>query len=158
MKELDTLLGRVRIWNQHLEKVCNEIGANELTFKPMPESNSAAWILVHLINGYREFVELSGPERTRDLLGDLPRPSEKELARLPFSKIFVLVEAYREAFMKEVERLRDADLLTRFCPAGEGKSWMDLVQAVTDHEIYHCGQLAYIARVLQQKARASREE
>ncbi len=158
MNELDNLLRRFRIWNQHLEKVCNEIGASELAYKPMPESNSAAWVLMHLIGSYREFIALSGPEREEDLLGSLPHPTEAELAGMPFSRIFSLVEGHREAFRREVARLRDSNSLAHFCPAGEGKTWIDLVQTVIDHEIYHCGQLAYIARVLHQKAQASREK
>jgi uncharacterized damage-inducible protein DinB len=158
MSELDNLLRRHRVWSHHLEKVCNEIGANELEFRPMPESNSAVWILNHIICGYRDFVEIAGPERTEELLGKLPRPSTAELAKMPLNRIFSLVEAYREAFLQEVERLRESMRLESTCPAGEGKTWLDLIHSVTSHEVYHCGQLAYLARVLQQKAKASREE
>lgn len=158
MSELDNLLRRYRVWNHHLEKVCNEIGANELAFRPMPESNSAAWILLHIIDGYREFIELSGPDRAEERLGKLPRPTESELVKMTFSKIFALVEAHRDAFFQDVDRLSESEHLGNICPAGEGKTWLDLIHTVTMHEIYHCGQLAYLARVMQQKAKESREE
>jgi uncharacterized damage-inducible protein DinB len=158
MTELEKLLRRQKVWNHHLEKVCNEIGAGAMEYRPMPESNSAAWILLHMIDNYRDFVELSGPERAEELIGDLPRPSERELARMSLTRIIALLEAHRVAFLKEVERLSESGRLDGTCPAGEGKSWMDLIHSVTAHEVYHCGQLAYLARVLQQKARAAREE
>jgi uncharacterized damage-inducible protein DinB len=158
MSDLDSLFWRHRVWSHHLEKVCNELGANELEFRPMPDSNSAAWILRHIISGYREFVELAGPERAAELLGELPLPPEAELAKMPFSRIFALVDAHREAFQREIELLRETKRLESTCPAGEGKTWLDLIHSVTSHEIYHCGQLAYLVRVLQQKAKASREE
>ena len=158
MGELDNLLRRHAIWSHHLEKVCNEIGANELEFRPMPESNTAAWILSHLIESYREFVQLSGARRAAELFGDLPHPDGEELARLPLLRIFALVDAHREAFLRQVEHLRDAGLLGGSSPAGEGMSWLDLIYKVTAHEVYHCGQLAYLARVLQQRTKSAREE
>lgn len=156
MREIKPLLRRYRIWNQHLEKICNEIGENELAYRPMPESNSAAWVLVHLIKHYREFVELSAPDEAKELLADFAYPSEEELAKLPFSQIFFLLESTREVFIKEVKRLNEEEQLENVVPAGEGKTWEDLVHTVINHEVYHCGQLAYIARILQQKSRSSK--
>ena len=157
MSELNNLLRRHAVWSHHLQKVCDEIGACELAYKPMPESNSAAWILVHLIDNYREFVELAGPERSEEILGDLPRPTESSLARMGLRQALELLSDYREAFLALVEQLRSSERLEQTCPAGEGKSWLDLVYAVASHEVYHCGQLAYLSHVMQQKAKAARE-
>lgn len=155
MRELDQLLDRFKIWSQYLEKICNAIGERDLEYRPMPESNSAAWILSHLISHYREFVELTGPERAREKLSRLPAPSEKELAGMPFSAVLDIMREHRKVFLGEVERLRESDKLSFVCPAGEGKTWIDLILSVINHEIYHCGQLAYISKVLQQKARGT---
>lgn len=148
MKDINALLRRYRIWEHHLEKVANEIGENELLYRPMPESNSAAWILIHLIRNYRDFLELVKD----DSLDDLPLPSEDELVEMPFSQVFALMQEYRSAFFRQVERLGEEDLLDIVAPAGEDKSWRDLVHTIVSHEVYHCGQLAYIARILQQRA------
>jgi len=157
MSELDNLLRRHAVWTRHLEKVCDEIGSGELEYHPAPESNSVAWIVLHLISGYREFIELSGPERAEELLGDMPLPRESELAGMPLSRVMAFVDAHREAYMRQVERLRESDRLESVCPAGEGKNWLDLIYAVQMHEVYHCGQLAYLAKLLQQKAKDARE-
>jgi uncharacterized damage-inducible protein DinB len=156
MVELDRLLERFRVWSRHLEKICYAIGEREIEYRPMPESNSAAWILVHIITAFREFVELTGPENAKERLGGLPAPKESDLVRMPFSSIMELMKAHREAFLEEVRRLRRSGNLETICPAGEGKSWLDLIISVINHEIYHCGQLAYISKVLQQKARESK--
>jgi len=153
MLELGNFLERFRIWSQHLEKICYAIGERDLEYRPMPESNSAAWILAHLISSYSEFVELAGPERVREQLADLPRPDESEIVEMPFASALELMKEYRDAFLLEVQRLRESGHLESVCPAGEGKTWIDLIISVINHEIYHCGQLAYISRVLQQRAR-----
>ena len=147
MKEIKALLRRYRIWEHHLEKVANEIGENELLYRPMPESNSAAWILVHLIQNYRDFLELVKDEA----LADMPHPSEEELAEMPFSQVFVLLQEYRAEFFRQVDVLGEKEQLDVAAPAGEDKSWRDLIHSIVSHEIYHCGQLAYIARILQQR-------
>ena len=157
MSELNNLLRRHAVWSHHLQKVCDEISASELTYKPMPESNSAAWILVHLIDSYREFVELSGPERSAEILCDLPRPTEASLVKMGLRQALEILSDYREAFLALVKQLRESERLEQTCPAGEGKTWLDLVHAVASHEVYHCGQLAYLSHVLQQKAKAARE-
>lgn len=153
MEELRHLLRRYRIWNHHLEKLCNEIGENELLYRPMPESNSAAWIVAHLILHYREFLELTeSPDGDNDL-ARLPNPGEEELGGMPFGQMFELLHAYRDAFLAAANQLGEQDALDKGAPAGEGKSWRDLIHTVVNHEIYHCGQLAYLARILQQKAK-----
>ena len=152
MLELDQLLERYKIRSQHLEKICNALGERELEFRLMPESNSATWILAHLIAGYIDFVELAGPERARELLVELRRPDESELAAMPLSEVLDLMGAYREAFPAEVERFRRRNNLVSVCPAGEGKTWVDLILTVMNHEIYHCGRPAYVSKILQQKA------
>ena len=151
MSDLTTFLERYRIWNHHLEKVCMDIGTNSMQYRPMPESNSAAWILVHLLNHYKDFLKLSNDEETRQNLEDLPVPSEKTLEQMPFSSIFTLSQEYRHMFLEEVKRLEKNGQIDTIIPAGEDKTWKDLVFAVVNHEIYHCGQLAYIARIIQQK-------
>lgn len=152
MQDLDPAIRRYKIWNQHLEKVCHGIGENELHYRSMPESNSAAWILAHLIDNYREFVQLCGREESKKHLEGLGVPDEREIAEWPFSRIFSLLNEYRRLFLDETERLDRAGRLNQVIPAGEGKTWLDLFHTVIHNEIYHCGQLAYIARILQQKA------
>lgn len=153
MEELRQLLRRYKIWNQHLEKLCNEIGENDLLYRPVPESNSAAWIVAHLILHYREFLELIETPSEEGPLSQLPNPGEDELAAMHFSQMFELMHAYRDAFIAAANRLGEQNALDNGAPAGEGKTWRDLVFAVVNHEIYHCGQLAYLARILQQKAK-----
>lgn len=148
MKDIKALLRRYRIWEHHLEKVATEIGENELLYRPMPESNSAAWILVHLIRNYHDFLGLAKNEDHEDM----PLPSEDELAKMPFSKVFALMQEYRSAFFRQVDRIGEESKLDEIAPAGEDKTWRDLIHSVISHEIYHCGQLAYIARILQQRA------
>jgi uncharacterized damage-inducible protein DinB len=149
MQEIKSLMQRFKIWNHHLEKVANEIGEKELQYRPMPESNSAAWILVHLIGNYHEFLQLIKSEDVSE--GKLEVPSEEQLMKMPFSQAFSIVQDYREAFLREIERLSEKNLIDETAPAGEDKTWRDLIYSVMHHEIYHCGQLAYIAKVLQQK-------
>ena len=153
MQEIKALLRRYKIWNHHLEKVANEIGEGNLEYSPMPESNSAAWILVHLIQHYREFLELI--EDADELLAALPVADDDMLAGTPFAQIFALLQEYRQAFFAEIKRLGDNELLDSEVPAGEDKTWRDLIYSVVSHEIYHCGQLAYIAKILQQKAKST---
>lgn len=152
MNELTTFLERYRIWNHHLEKVCMDIGTASMQFRPVPESNSASWLLLHLLNNYKDFLSLSDNMEIRKELEDLPIPSEDTLAQMSFSSIFTLAQEYRQMFLSEVKRLQKNGRIDTIVPAGEDKTWMDLVFAVINHEIYHCGQLAYIARIIQQKA------
>lgn len=152
MQDLTTFLERYRIWNYHLEKVCQDIGTASMQYKPVPESNSAAWILVHLLNQYKDFLNICDRSEVRAAMDELPSFTEKTLLDFPFSSIFTLAQEYRLIFLKEVKRLEKENLIDTIVPAGEDKTWMDLVFAVINHEIYHCGQLAYIARIIQQKA------
>lgn len=150
MQEIKALLRRFRIWTHHLEKVANEIGEGNLKYRPMPESNTAAWMLVHLIQQYKDFLELVDDDDHP--LDKLPPASEKDLSEQQFTYIFNVLQDYRQAFFTAIEKLGKTDQLDSGVPAGEDKSWRDLIYTVVSHEIYHCGQLAYIAKILQQKA------
>jgi hypothetical protein len=152
MDKIEQTLRRYKIWSQHLEKLCNAIGENELLYQPMPESNSAAWVLVHLIRHHREFVELSSPERSEELLCELDHPDEQKLAAMPLSRTSLLLQDYSRIFIDAVRQLDASAQLSAEVPAGEDKTWLDLVHMLIHQVVYHCGQLAYIARILQQKA------
>ena len=118
----------------------------------MPESNSASWVIVHLISQYRDFLRLCENDEIVARIDEFVASTQEDISRIPFSRIFSLLGDIQVSFREEIVKLENSNELDTGIPAGENMSWRDLIHRALNHEIYHCGQLAYIAKILQQKA------
>jgi hypothetical protein len=129
----------------------------ELTVRPVPNANNAAWQLGHVIEGE---VGMGGalPGATYpELPGSIKGQYDTKTASSPPAAGYLTKKQYLELFNKvraasiaNVDRISDADL-EKPCPAAMAKyapRMADLIVLLANHALMHAGQFSVIRRAL----------
>jgi hypothetical protein len=122
-----------------------QVGDDDLSWLPGPESNSIAVIVQHLhgnmMSRWTDFLTTDGDKEWRDRDGEF---EERGRCR---AEILRLWEEGWSCVFGAVRPLTAGDLLREVKIRGEGLSVIDAIQRQIAHYGYHVGQVVYLARM-----------
>ena len=151
MSEITRLVGQMQAaydgepwYGPSLQSLIGRLPARRLHQRPVPGAHSAAELLAH-ISFWKEIVvrRLDG-DPVRDANDhDWPAldPKDATLAALRRR-----IDAAHKALIARTTALTDGELDRRI--AGTSTTRYEILQGVLQHDIYHAGQLALLARAL----------
>jgi uncharacterized damage-inducible protein DinB len=155
MPTLPELVTAAQIYQRNeslLAKAIGGITAEQWTWRPQESSNSALWILGHMVWARSRALKLLGVSWTAPWLTHFERGSKPEDASQYPSSEEVLI-AWEELSAGFPPALEAASTAAMAAPAPEPSPSFDgtvggMVSFLAMHETYHVGQVVYVRRML----------
>jgi hypothetical protein len=144
---LEDALGVFRYYKLLAEGAMNQVTDEQLCVSLDPEMNSIALIVKHMVGNmcsrWDNFLNTDGekPGRNRDEEFCLPPEGRPALMRL--------WDCGWDTLFSALEPLTDADLGRTVTIRGEPHSVMQTINRQLAHYSYHCGQIVFLAKHLQ---------
>ena len=128
------------------DKALAQLSADDLAWRPGPESNSIAVIIQHLqgnmMSRWTDFLTSDGEKPWRDRDGEFVEPTHVEGD--------ALLRKWEEGWaclLRAIESLTPEDLLREITIRGETMNALDAINRQLAHVPYHVGQIVYLARM-----------
>lgn len=146
---LDSYKKRFLSYKELGEKAMDQLGDEQIVWRPDPASNSIAVIVKHMsgnmLSRFTDFLTSDGekPWRERDAEFEEERCSKLQL-----------MEKWDEGwtcFFQALNGLSEEDLHRTVTIRGEALAVTDALNRQLSHYAYHAGQIIYIAKVLKGK-------
>jgi hypothetical protein len=142
------LFSRDRLVNQHwprLRKCVESLTDEQIWWRPNPSSNSIGNLVLHLNGNVRQWLvdSFSKKEDQRD------RPAEfAATGEISGSDLLAKLGGTIHEGEQVINRLTEADLIASYEIQGYNVHGLDAVYQVVEHFGLHCGQIAYITKML----------
>lgn len=126
----------------------NELDIHELTWRPNPNTNSSANLILHLCGNMRQYI-VAGLGKQKDI-----RERSKEFSSNgPFDHdyLYSLLERTTQEATEVVNNLKEENLLEIFHIQCFDLSGYEIISHVIEHFSYHTGQIALLCKIIKNK-------
>jgi uncharacterized damage-inducible protein DinB len=135
-----------------LAKEIDELNAEQWTSRPLETSNSALWILGHIVWARSRGLKLLGVDWTAPWLKYFERGSKPEDS-VNYPPCGEVIAAWKELMEKLPVALASSSPEAMAAPASQPSPSLDgtiggMMSFLAMHETYHIGQMAYVRRLL----------
>jgi len=148
------LIAGIRAVRADTIRIAMDIPTEQYSFRPVPESRSAAETLVHIASLWTLDRRLHGGPRV-DSLEQFDFPAviaewrAEEAKTRTKAEILEMLRVEGEQFVTWLEELTDSVLAERVrMPSGGSASRFDLIVGTKEHEIHHRAQLTVVERLV----------